>query len=70
MGLCLFFLPNFPGATFILGAMFIPDSRVCTRFLSYAEKVCTTVQRFDGKAGLLLTLKKLEFDPLDSVLVY
>ena len=27
MGLCLFFLLNFPGATFIQGAMFIPDSR-------------------------------------------
>ena len=28
MGLCLFFLPNFPWATFIQGAMFIPDSRI------------------------------------------
>ena len=28
MGLHLFFLPNFPGATFIQGVMFIPDSRV------------------------------------------
>ena len=28
MGLCLFFLPNFPGAMFIQGATFIPDSRV------------------------------------------
>ena len=28
MGLCLFFLPHFPAATFIQGAMFIPDSRV------------------------------------------
>ena len=28
MGLCLFFLSNFPGATFIQGATFIPDSRV------------------------------------------
>ena len=28
MGLCLFFLPNFPAATFIQGSMFIPDSRV------------------------------------------
>ena len=26
MGLRLFFLPNFPGATFIAGAMFNPDS--------------------------------------------
>ena len=28
MGLRLFFLPTFPGAMFIQGAMFIPDSRV------------------------------------------
>ena len=28
MGLRLFFLPNFPGATFIQGATIIPDSRV------------------------------------------
>ena len=28
MGLRLFFLPNFPGATFIQGAKFIPDSRI------------------------------------------
>ena len=28
MGLCLFFLPNFPGATSIQGDTFIPDSRV------------------------------------------
>ena len=28
MGLHLFFLPNFPGAMFIQGATFIPDSRV------------------------------------------
>ena len=27
-GLCLLFLPNVPGATFIQGGMFIPDSRV------------------------------------------
>ena len=28
MGLRLFFLPKFPGAMFIQGATFIPDSRV------------------------------------------
>ena len=28
MGLCLFFLPKFPGAMYIQGATFIPDSRV------------------------------------------
>ena len=27
-GLCLLFLPNVPGATFIQGGTFIPDSRV------------------------------------------
>ena len=27
-GLCLLFLPNVPGATFIQGGMLIPDSRV------------------------------------------
>ena len=32
MGLRLFFLPNFPGATFIQGATFIPDSRVPRRY--------------------------------------
>ena len=32
MGLRLFFLPNFPGATFIQGGTFNPDSRV-SRFL-------------------------------------
>jgi hypothetical protein len=31
MGLCLFFLPNFPGATFIQGDTFIPDSREVRR---------------------------------------
>ena len=28
MGLCLSFLPNFPGAMFIQGGTFIPDSGV------------------------------------------
>ena len=27
-GICLLFLPNVPGATFIQGGTFIPDSRV------------------------------------------
>jgi hypothetical protein len=35
MGLGLFFLPYFPGATFIQGATFIPDSRV----LSFGREV-------------------------------
>ena len=35
MGLRLFFLPNFPGAMFIQGATFIPDSRVHIIFSGY-----------------------------------
>ena len=34
-GLCLLFLPNVPGATFIPGATSIPDSRVGFEFASY-----------------------------------
>ena len=37
MGLRLFFLTNFPGALFIQGAKFIPDSRVHTWYK--AQKV-------------------------------
>ena len=37
MGLLLFFLPNFPGAMFIQGAMFIPDSRVHTYIHTYTD---------------------------------
>ena len=33
MGLRLFFLPNCPGAAFIQGATFIPDSRVIQNWL-------------------------------------
>ena len=33
MGLRLFFLPNFPGATFIQRGAFIPDSRVGRSFI-------------------------------------
>ena len=36
MGLRLFFLPNFLGATFIQGATFIPDSRVETELRALA----------------------------------
>ena len=39
MGLRLFFLPNFPGAMFIQGATFIPDSRVQYAFLPPFVKV-------------------------------
>ena len=34
-GLCLLFLPNVPGATFIQGGTFIPDSRVFVITASY-----------------------------------
>ena len=37
MELRLFFLPNFPGATFIQGATFIPDSRVVKSDEPYGE---------------------------------
>ena len=33
MGLRLFFLPNYPRATFIQGATFIPDSIVALKFV-------------------------------------
>ena len=35
MGLRLFFLPNFPGDTFIQGGTFIPDSRVADFYQKY-----------------------------------
>ena len=35
-GLCLLFLPNVPGAMFIKGGTFIPDSRV---MLCFHEKI-------------------------------
>ena len=38
MGLHLFFLPNFPGATFIQGATFIPDSGVAVNFKFLAKR--------------------------------
>ena len=39
MGLRLFFLPNFPGATFIQGATFIPDSRVHSKCWNIKRKI-------------------------------
>ena len=40
MRLCLFFLPNFPRATFIQGATCIPDSRVvCERMTRNRRKM-------------------------------
>ena len=40
MGLRLFFLPNFPGAMFIQGGMFIPDSRVVRLLKSFEFDAC------------------------------
>ena len=41
MGLRFFFLPIFPGATFIQGGTFIPDSRVHTKSIFVINKICT-----------------------------
>ena len=38
MGLRLFFLPNFLGATFVQGATFIPDSRVDVQYCILVNK--------------------------------
>ena len=51
MGLCLFFLPNFPGAKFIQGGTFIPDSRVAicdlkdSGFLKFKTKFLGLVRK-------------------------
>ena len=37
MGLRLSFLPNFPGATFIQGGTFIPDSKVGQKIKSLED---------------------------------
>ena len=40
MGLCLFFLPNFPGATFIQGATIITDSiLIRTNLFAHARQI-------------------------------
>ena len=44
MGLCLFFLPNFPGAILIQGATFIPDTRVA-HLVSIKSMVCLIESR-------------------------
>ena len=46
MGLRLFFLPNFPGATFIQRSTFIPDSRVNVQF--WKESVESAKQIFQN----------------------
>ena len=46
MGLRLFFLPNFPGATFIKGGMFIPDSRVVVvKYFLFSYVVVFSISR-------------------------
>ena len=49
MGLCLFFLSNFSGATFIQGGTFIPDSRVngCKHTFFSKIKIRDTDQKGD-----------------------
>ena len=56
MGLRLFFLPNFPGATFIQGATFIPDSRVVVFLCNEGEgkSGCKTFTLLSFKLNLHL----------------
>ena len=44
MGLQLFFLPNVPGAMFIQGGTFIPDSRVVEFFQKMSGKIFQLAQ--------------------------
>ena len=46
MGLCLFFLPNFPGAMFIQMGTFIPDSRVTRKRRKLTEPETYLEKRF------------------------
>ena len=45
-GLCLFLLPNIPGATFIQGGTFIPDSRVRLLLLPRDSNEFFTISTF------------------------
>ena len=45
---CLLFLPNVPGATFIQGATFIPESRVHTFCLHSEPKLRIALQFGNG----------------------
>ena len=62
MGLRLFFLPNFPGATFIQGVRFILDSRVFGDILWILQDWKNSIQRHEGIVPILqkvCTTKKL-----------
>jgi len=62
MGLRLFFLTNFPGATFIQGATFFPDSKAGPDVLCgpsmmkqlETHKGSTACDKFDGPDGMYL----------------
>ena len=45
-GLCLLFLPNVPGAMFIQGDTFIPDSRVFSKMMPNFWQFATTPNNF------------------------
>ena len=51
MGLCLFFLTNFPGATFIQGATFIPESRVVVA--RFVISIAFTTLTYKGSMPLI-----------------
>ena len=53
MGLRLFFLPNFPGATFIQGGTFYPDSRVTTMTLRQPS-LLSSIQRSKEEAAAVV----------------
>ena len=57
MGLHLFFLPNYPGAKFIQGARFIPDSRVVLAvyhsLVSYVLTASTRIHFYPHNAETL-----------------
>ena len=51
-GLCLLFLPNVPGAMFIQGGTFIPDSRV--NMLLRKGRICNTTKMISKNCYLLI----------------
>ena len=58
MGLHLFFFPNFPGATFIQGARFIPDSRVQISWDAFAKKSADILSFCNS----FITISNLSYD--------
>ena len=60
MGLRLFFQPNFPRATFIQGATFIPDSRVVEKFyFNKTKKKCRKRLLLDCKSNRYVALVRV-----------